>query len=365
MKKTFLRLLMLFLLVCATTTASYGQNSQTLNSLSILPEADTLVYINSQRILNEVLPRFMPEKDLAQLRQGMMNVKQMAGVDPAKVEYIVIAIRFRKPTADLSFMPPEVMMLSGGDFSADSLMVLARLASGGKLRDEVYGGKTLGLFTIEPIAKEAEKNPILKNLSEVAVVPLNATTIAVGSPAYLKAAVDAGSGQGRISPENLNSLLRDPNALISIAGSPLSAFNKSFGLLGTEASSRPSRCETSFGDFYVGVTMDATNFMLRGALNADNPDTAKIIHNLFGGLLRQAITHVPDKTAQDALKSFSITPQDDDIILRADVPQQTVLNFIKQQMTPKKQPTATEPAAATQPAKKPVVRRRRRPSGTQ
>lgn len=364
MKKTFLRLLTLFLLIWTTTIASYGQNSQTLNSLSILPEADTLVYINAQRIINEALPRLMPEKDLAQLRQGMASVKQMAGVDPAKVEYVVLAVRFRKPTAELNFIPPEFMVLSGGDFSADSLMVLARMASGGKLRDEVYGSKTLGLFTIEPIAKEAEKNPILKSLSEVAVVPLNATTIAVGTPSYLKAAVDAGSGQGRISTENLNSLLRDPNALISISGRPLTAFNKSFGLLGTEVSSRQSRCETSFGDFYLGVTMDATNFMLRGALNADNPDTAKIVHNLFGGLLAQAISRVPDKRAQEALKSFSITPQNDEIVLRADVPQQTVLNFIKEQMAPKKeQPvTATKPAATTQPAKKPAVRTRRRPS---
>lgn len=343
--------------------ASYGQNSQTLNSLSILPEADTLIYINTQRILNEALPRVMPEKDLAELRQGMASVKQMAGVDPSKVEYVVIAVRFRKPTADLSFIPPEFMVLSGGDISADSLMVLARMASGGKLRDEVYGSKTLGIFTIDPIAKEAEKTPILKSLSEVAVVPLNATTIAVGTPAYLKAAVDAGSGQGRISTENLNSLLRDPNALISISGRPLAAFNKSFGLLGTEVSSRPSRCETNFGDFYLAVTMDATNIMLRGALNADNPDTAKIIHNLFGGLLAQAISHVPDKTAQEALKSFSITPQNDEIVVRADVPQQTVVNFIKEQMAPKKQPPATtKPAATTQPSKKPAVRTRRRPS---
>ena len=362
MKKTFLRLLRLFLLIWATTIASYGQNSQTLNSLSILPEADTLVYINAQRIMNEVLPRLMPEKDLAELRQGMAGVKQMSGVDPAKVEYVVMAVRFRKPTSDLSFIPPEFMVLSGGDFSADSLMVIARLASGGKLRDEVYGSKTLGVFTIDPIAKEAEKTPILKSLSEVAVVPLNATTIAIGTPSYLKAAVDASGGQGRISTENLNSLLRDPNALISISGRPLAAFNKSFGLLGTEVSSRQSRCETSFGDFYLAVTMDAANFMLRGALNADNPDTAKIIHNLFGGLLAQAVSHVPDKTAQEALKSFSITPQDDEIVLRADVPQQMVVNFIKEKMAPKKQEPTSATKPTTQPAKKPAVRTRRRPS---
>jgi hypothetical protein len=374
-KKTTFRLLAFVLLVLLTTTSALAQTTLTiaengrlstaankgvsqtvLSSLSTLPEADTLIYFNSQRILNEAAPRLMPEKDLADMRKAFADVKQSAGVDPSKVDYVLIAVRFRKPTAELSFMPPEFLAVASGDFSADSLVVLARLAADGKLRDEKYGTKTLGLMTIDPIAKEAEKNPILKSLSEVGVVPLNATTIAVGTTAYLKAAVDAGDGQGRISPESLNSLLRDPTALVSIAGSPLTSFSKSFGLLGTEANARPPRCDSRFGDFYAAITMDAANFMLRGALNADNPDTAKIIHSLFGGLLQQAISSVPDKTAQTALKSLSITPQDNEIVLRADVPQQTVLDFIKEQTAPKKR----EAAPPAKPVRKPVVRRRKR-----
>ena len=77
----------------------------------------------------------------------------MPGIDPTKVDYIVIAVRFKKPTADLNFQPPEFMVVASGDFSADSLLVLARMASQGKLRDEKYGDKTMGLMTIDPIAK--------------------------------------------------------------------------------------------------------------------------------------------------------------------------------------------------------------------
>lgn len=359
MKRTILHLLALVVFVCALSTGSQAQNPIP-SSLSNLPEADTLIYINPQRILNEAAPRLMPEKELAEMRQAFTEVKQRAGVDPSKIDYIVIAVRFRKPTAELTFMPPEVLAVASGDFSAASLIVLARLAAGGKLRDEAYGGKTLGLFTIDPIAKAAEKNPILKSLSEIGIAPVNETTIGIGTTAYLKAAIDANAGQGRISTESLNSLLRDPSALVSVAGSPLTSFTKSFGLLGTEATARPSPCETKFGDFYAAVTMDATNFMLRGALNADNPDTAKIVHSLVGGLLRQAVSSVPDKTAQAVLNNISVTPQEHEIVLRADVPQQTVAGFIKEQMAPR--PPATTKAAVAPPAKKPVVRQRRRPS---
>ncbi|MFN2500229.1 MAG: hypothetical protein ABR557_14195, partial [Pyrinomonadaceae bacterium] len=103
----------------------------------------------------------------------------------------------------------------------------------------------------------------------------------VGTPGYLRAAIDAGDGKERISTETLNSLVRDPNALLSIAGAPWHAFAKSFGMLGTEANARDPRCNSKIGDFYIALTMDATNFMLRGASNADNPDTAKIISKLY------------------------------------------------------------------------------------
>ena len=378
MKKTFLQLTVLILLMLAIRAEAPAQNSGTLAlngavrtessvalsqtipaALAALPEADTLIYINWRRILSEAAPRLMPETDLADMRKTFADIKQMSGMDPSNVDYIVIAVRFRKPTAELTFMPPEFMALTSGDFSSESLMGLARMASDGKLRDEKYGTKTLGLMTIDPIAKEAEKNPILKSFSEVAIVPLNATTLAVGSTAYLKAAIDAEEGTRRISSESLNSLLRDPGALISIAGSPLTSFSKTFALLGTEANPRAPRCDSKFGDFYAALTMDASNFMLRGALNADNPDTAQIVNNLINGLLRQATSSITDPTALPILKALSITSQENEVVLRADVPQQTVLDIIKEKMKPKKVAAdSAAPVTEQPPARKRPVRRR-------
>ncbi|MFN2510339.1 MAG: hypothetical protein ABR568_02715 [Pyrinomonadaceae bacterium] len=385
MKKTVPQLLVLILLVLAISTATPAQDTQTLavnggvktdsnsalsqtvpGGLAALPEADTLIFINSRRILNEAAPRLMPENDLANMRKTFADIKQFAGVDPSNVDYIVVAVRFRKPTAELTFVPPEFMAVASGDFNSESLMGLARMASEGKLRDEKYGTKTLGLMTIDPIAKEAEKNPILKSFSEVGIVPLNATTIGIGSTAYLKAAIDAEEGNKRISAESLNSLLRDPSVLISIAGSPLTSFSKSFGLLGTEVNARAPRCDSKFGDFYAAVTMDTSNFLMRGALNADNPDTARIINSLINGLLRQAISSVPDPAAQSLLKALSITPLENEIVLRADVPQQTVADIIKEQMKPKKKAEeSAAPATTEPPAKKRPVRRRTRRSSKQ
>ena len=339
-----------------TATTNPPVMQSVISSLSNLPEADALIYINPQRIINEVLPKLLPAKDLEEMHKGFEAAKTQAGIDPAKVEYLVIAVRFKKPTADLNFQAPELMVVSSGDFSAEALMGLARMASQGKLRDDKYGNKTIGLMTIEPIAKESEKNPLLKSFTELGVVALNANTIATGSPGYLRAAIDAGEGKERISAAALGFLVRDPNALVSFAGSPWGSFAKSFGMLGTETTPRAPRCESKIGDVYAALTMDATNFMIRGVSNADNPDTAKILANLYSGLLQYATSSIKDPGAQSVLKGLAITAEGDEVLLRADFSQQMVIEMIKQQMKPK-QMEATSASTITKP---PVKRRRTR-----
>jgi hypothetical protein len=339
-----------------SASLSTPAHQNTISSLANLPDADTLIYINPQRILNEVVPRVMPAKDVEEMRKGFEEVKKNMGVDPKQVEYIVVAVRFRKPTAELKFQPPEALIVAGGDINAEALIALARMASGGQLRDETYGTRTLGLMRIDPIAREAEKNPLLRSFSEVGVVALNANTIALGTPGYLRAAIDAGEGKGRISADTLNSLVRDSTALISIAGRPWNSFAKSFGLMGTETTERAARCDMKLGDFYAAVTMDASNFILRGAMNEDNPDTAKIVSSLLTGLIGYAGSAIPDPAAQSMLKTIAIAPEGDDVTLKADFPQQMIVEMIKKQMQPKKdEARVSAPKTATKP-----VRPRRR-----
>lgn len=333
-------------------------NQALISSLANLPDADMLIYINPQRILNEVVPKVMPAKDVEEMRKGFEQVKKDINVDPTKVEYIVLAIRFKKPTGDLKFQPPEALVVAGGDVNAETLIGLARMATQGQMRDETYGAKTLGLMKIDPIAKEAEKNPFLRGFSEVGVVALTGNSVAAGTPAYLRAAIDAADGKGRITMETLNSLVRDSNALISVAGRPLQSFAKSFGLLGTETTERANRCETKMGDFYAAVTMDANNFIVRGAINEDNPDTAKIITNLFSGLLGYAATSIPDPGMQSLLKNIAIAAEGDDVTVKADLNQQMVIDMIKKQMAPKKEAATT--TEATKAPAKPKPRRRTR-----
>jgi len=105
--------------------------------------------------------------------------------------------------------------------------------------------------------------------------------------------------------------------------------------------------------------MDATNFMIRGVSNADNPDTAKILANLYSGLLQYATSSIKDPGAQSVLKGLAITAAGDEVLLRADFSQQMVIEMIQQQMKPKQMTTVT-PTEVLTTTKPPVKRRRTR-----
>ncbi|HEY6805255.1 MAG TPA: hypothetical protein VI306_16890 [Pyrinomonadaceae bacterium] len=320
-------------------------------ALASLPEADTIIYTSPQRILTEAAPKIMSPIELTNMRDDFASMKKNAGIDPSSIEYLVMAFRFQKPTGDLSFVPPDVLAVISGDFSADSLLTLGGIFLQDRARTEKYGSKTLTIMQVDAIAELAQQNPLLKSFSELSAVALNSNTLAIGNTAYIKAAVDAADGNGRINQATVNSLLRDPNALVSAAGSPLSAFAKSFGLLGTQTTPRENNCNSRFGDFYAAVTMDNVNLNLRGAMNTDNPDTAKIIHGLLTGLMQTAASSITDKNLQAGMKNLRLSPKDNEIVLEADIPQDLVVDFVKDQMKSKPTTPNTVP-------KKPLVKRR-------
>ena len=347
-KISALRFLSLLTILLLMPVVALAQDARA--SLANLPDADVLIYVSPQKILNDAAPRFVPPADLAKMRSTFADMKKDVGFDPSNVQYLVIALRFNKPAGDLSFVAPDVLAVVGGDFNANALFSLAELTLQNRTRTEKHGSKTIALMRVDPIAAQAEKMPMLKSLSEIGGVVLNDNTLAIGNLPYLKSAVEAAEGTGRINAATLDSLMRDPNALIAASGAPLASFAKAIGLFGTETTPRDSRCDTPFGNFYAAVTMMGTNLTVRGAMNADNPDTAKIISSLLAGLMQQGISAVPDKQAQSVLQSIKMTPRENEIIWEADIPEQAIADLFKPADKPSN--VAPKPATTRRPVRK-------------
>ena len=155
---------------------------------------------------------------------------------------------------------------------------------------------------------------------------------------------------------------------LAATGAPLLAFSRSFGLLGTETASREGRFDTQFGNFYTAVTLNGANYSMRGAMHADNPDTAKIIANLLSSFMKmedfvsgfkQGAGPISDKAAQAIVQSFKLTAKESEVMMEADVPLQAIIDIIREQSKPKVDPAATS-APKKPAAKRPASRTRRR-----
>ena len=148
-------ILLLLLVFFSFAPAAFSQTIPV--PLANLPEADVLIYISPQRTLSDFIPKVMPAKDVADMQTAFADMKKAVGIDPTTVEYVVIALRFHRPAADLSFVPPDVMAVVGGDFSSESLLTLAQLAFQDKVLTEKLGSKTLSVMSVDAIAKQAER----------------------------------------------------------------------------------------------------------------------------------------------------------------------------------------------------------------
>lgn len=347
-RRCALRLILFFTILIVALpangqTVSPGPQVQ-IDSLSTLPEFDAVLYLNTSRILNDAIPRLLPEKQLNDLHDGMDQLKTSTTIDLSHVEQVVVVARFNKLSPGVMIPIPDAMIVARGDFDAKFMLGVATLMSDGKLREEKYGAHSLYTFSLSKDAKNA--NPFEAAFSEIAITSLDANSIAVGNTNYIKMALNAADGGMRVKPETLARLVRDPNALMSAAGSPLVAFAKVLGLKILE--NPDPNCMTRFGEYYVSLTMTNDAFKINGILNADNPDTAAIVKALLTGLFNEGKSLVGDKSAQSMFDQLKLSVEGDEIIAEASITQDMASKFVRDMLAPKpSKPAATEAKTVT------------------
>jgi hypothetical protein len=326
-----------FFLQISAQAQDTAANSQTvMTSLATLPESDAIIYVNASRILNEAMPRLVPEKEMQDIRSGLEQLKAFTNIDLKNMEFMIMAVRFNKPAGGVMNPIPQAIFITRGDFDAKALLGMATMMSEGKLKEEAFGSHSLHVLKLGDISSDAAKNPFGAAFAELAAAALDGNTLVVGNLSYVKAALDAADGNGRIKPETLSVLLRNPNVLMSVAGSPMTGFAKSFGLRMADHMDTANGCGTRFGDFYVSLDMDAQNFRINGAMNADNPDTASMMRNMFAGYIQQGKGMVPDKDAQAVIDQLKLTAEGSEVLVEIPIPQEMAARFIRDMFAPKK-----------------------------
>lgn len=232
----------------------------------LLPASDMVVTLDAQRLFNQAMPQILSanQEKLADINRKIDDLKNKTGLDARQFEQVAIGLATKQISAkDVEFEP---FVLARGSFNSGALVAVAKMASGGKYREEKIGNRTIYVFT----AKEfVDKNLPNKNNSyfdklfekvtksldrEVAVTTFDEKTLAFGTPARVREAFEK---KTRVGNDVLGLAYRNPNAVVSFGGkmpNGMSAF-------------------LPFENDELGKNLDAIRQM-SGALNVENKNAA-------------------------------------------------------------------------------------------
>lgn len=328
-------------------------------ALAALPDSQGVLFVNVRRIVNEMLPRVMPPAEY----QKMLSEARKVGFDARGVEYAAVAIRLADPPPANGL--PEFVVVIKGNFNADTLLSLGRVVAGAqnvKTRSETYGSKTMEIIDLEALnkpkedadpnapAEEGGSKPKSMPYPEVAVMALDSSTLVAGVPAYVRAAVDASGGQGALKASMLELAAHDPQALWSLTAELPPSLVDYLHKTGLPANRQADEMISWVRQLSLAQGMDALNYTMTAAVLTDAPEHASAFSGLIRmgllaaqtGLSAEAAKQTPKhkdyaktQSALAVLKTFVNRTDGSTLHLSVSVPQKTVAQLVRQEMTKK------------------------------
>ncbi|HYP01027.1 MAG TPA: hypothetical protein VER76_12615 [Pyrinomonadaceae bacterium] len=365
-------------LVMVTSAAATIVRAQDARSaLANFPESQAVLYINAKRLINEAAPSVVPPE---MLNKALNDARQF--IDLNGLDYVIAGARLRGEVSMKN--PPEVLLIVRGSFSADGLLSAARMAGQGMYVQETHGGKTVNVFTLnKPAPAPADgasggEQPSKKfPVDQIAAVALDANTLAVGIPAYLRDAIDASAGgqQGaRLKPELVDLAVRDANTLVSLVTDVPPAMSQHLRKLGMPPNAEAERLIDALRQVQLSVNMQPGTFGVQSIMRMENSEAASTLSglvNMGANLAKGEIAkNVQKKTGSEkddmtallrVFETLTNTTRDSEVVLGLSFQQAGLAEVIKRQMMPKKkQDTAAAPAPGANKGAAVVKRRRPR-----
>jgi hypothetical protein len=356
----FLLALVAFMLAAAAPVAVRAQDAR--SALTNFPESQAVLYINARRLINEAAPSVVPAEVL---EKGLAEAKQF--IDLNGLEYVIAGARLK---GDLSAKQlPEFLLIMRGNFSAEALLSGARMMGQDMYTQETVGTRTISVFTLNKPApadggggaQNSKKFPI----DQIAATALDANTIAVGIPAYLRDAIEGG-GSARLKPELVDLALRDPNTLASLVGDIPPGMSQHLRAMGVPANAEVESMINAVRQVQLAVNMQPSLFGVQSIIRMDDPGKASALSGLINigagflkGEIQKDLQKVSESSKADAAAALRVlgtltnVVRGNDVELNVTFQQAGLAEVIKRQFAAKKEATAVAP-----PPKGAVVKRR-------
>ena len=294
-----------------------------------LPAADALLAVDLDKLFKEVVPRALAgnAERLAQVNTDVEQFKARTGLDARAFNRLIVGARIKRLDSGAVKLD-NVTAIARGRVDPTALGAAIRAASKGAVAEQAYGGKTVYVTTIND---QIKLFGIAKmRLKELAVVALDAETVALGEPEDVRASIDAQAGRVPRADMALLSFPKGPNDFMGFAG------NVPTGTLEGVETGLPGldRAVASIQSFYGSAASTAAGTQFMTTLRAGTAADAKQLFDSLDAVRQIAPSLVAmmgekGKFAQNAVNSLKLSMKANEVQLRLEVPQSDISGLLR------------------------------------
>lgn len=328
--KLFIALSGLFL--CASVSAVAAQTRKPAGPppviTSYLPASDAVAIIDVKRMLRETVPGILGG-DLGKLAQANADVdkfKTSTGVDLRSIDSLAIGVRYTYPTAKSAKL--ELVAIGHGTFDAAAVAASVRAAGSGKSREEKYHGATITTIDVNQDLK------ILglwnTRINDLSICVLDQNSLAFGSLANVRAAVDAGKA-GRAPADLIGLATHAQDAVMGFAANITPELLATLDVGNDTIAKDVSAIKQAYGS--VGSTQTDVTMTLVARTNSAEAaknlsDTVETLRQL-GSIFITRMTEPRKSLAESALNNLKITTRGTELEIRTQVTAASLAALIK------------------------------------
>ena len=291
--------------------------------LNLLPESDAVAQVKLRQLLNESLPQIFANNParLTEINASIESFKTRTGLDPRMFDQVALGARFTFPAEGVT--NAQTVALANGSFNPAAMVAAGRIAASGNYREEKYQGRTIYIFKLDQDMRLLGFFDF--HINELAATPLNASVLALGDEAAVRAAIDAGAGRARTNADLIALASRDPNAVIGFGANLSEQLIKNLDV-------NPAIAEdlTTLRQAYGSVSTTQKDLQLFLAARAVSADAAKSLGTTLEGLKQLGSLFVARMSgakgvlAKSALANLQIVTAANELQIRTAVPQADV-----------------------------------------
>lgn len=285
---------------------------------SYLPASDAVAVIDVKRALNQTMPSILgsdPAK-LAQANAEVDKFKTKTGIDLRSFDQLVVSVRYEYPSATATKL--DTVAIAHGRFDSKAAVASARQTATGKVREEQYHGATITIIEVNDQMKVFGVWNM--KVTELAVCALDKNSLALGSPATVRAAIDAGS-KGSAPADLIALAMRDPNAVMGFGANMTPELLAKLDVGNDTLAKDIGSIKQAYGS--IGSTQSDVTLMV--VARTDSPQSATNLSDTveglrqLGGLFIGRMAQPRKALAEGALTNLKVTTRGSEIEIRTQV----------------------------------------------